>query len=97
MTNTINNSVIPEVNLSPMQSFFLDTINKENKELSPTYLAHLYYEAIGKRRYVSSRASFGQTSAAYRTCRKLVSLNLIRENHYKTTGGYSYTTYSSFK
>jgi len=34
---------------------------------------------IGKRRPVASRDSFGQTSAAYRTCRKLVSLNLIKE------------------
>ncbi len=83
--------------LSEMQQFFLDTINQSNEELNPCYLANLYYEIIGKRRHVASRDSFGQTSAAYRTCRKLTSLNLVKEIHYKTSGGYSYTLYAAFR
>lgn len=83
--------------LSQMQQFFLDTINQSNEELNPCYLANLYYESIGKRRYAASRDSFGQTSAAYRTCRKLASLNLVKEIHYKTSGGYSYTMYAAFR
>ena len=83
--------------LSQMQSFFLDTINKSSEELSPAYLANLYYESIGKRRHVASRDSFGQTSAAYRTCRKLVRLNLVKELRYKTSGGYSYMMYIALR
>jgi hypothetical protein len=79
--------------LSEMQQFFLNTINNEDEEVNPCYLANLYYESIGKRMGVSSRSSFGQTSAAYRTCRKLTGLKLIEEIHHKTNGGYSYTTY----
>lgn len=81
--------------LTEMQSFFLDAINKLGNECNPCYLANLYYESIGKRRHVSSRSSFGQTSAAYRTCRKLASLNLVEEIYYKTKGGYSYTMYAA--
>ena len=81
--------------LTPMQSFFLDVIQKSNEELNPSYLAALWYESIGKRRNSDSRRSFGQTSAAYRTCRKLTELNLVKEKHYKTEGGYSYSNYFS--
>lgn len=83
--------------LTEMQSFFLDAINNSGKEFNPNYLASLYYESIGRRRHAASRDSFGQTSAAYRTCRKLASLNLIKEIHYKTSGGYSYTMYAAFR
>ncbi len=78
-----------------MQSFFLDAINNSDNEVNPSYLANLYYTSIGKNRYSASRDSFGQTSASYRTCRKLVSLNLIQEVRYKTRGGYSYVMYKS--
>lgn len=81
--------------LSQMQSFFLDAINKSGEECNACYLADLYYESIGKRRYAASRDSFGQTSAAYRTCRRLASLDLIKEIHYKTSSGYSYTMYAA--
>lgn len=79
--------------LTKMQRFFLDTISKSDKALNANYLSVLWYESIGKRRYVASRDAFGQTSAAYRTCRKLASLNLIREIHHKTSGGYSYSLF----
>ena len=82
--------------LTEMQSFFLDAINNSGEECNPCYLARLYYESIGRRRHTASRYSFGQTSAAYRTCRKLASLNLVKEIHYKTSGGYSYTMYAAF-
>lgn len=82
--------------LTKMQQFFLDKINASNQELNPCYLATVYYESIGKRVRAASRDSFGQTSAAYRTCRKLAGLNLIKEIHHKTSGGYSYTTYVAF-
>lgn len=81
-----------------MQYFFLDFINsKSGQELDPSYIAHIYYHSIGKRTYVASRDSFGQTSAAHRTCRKLISLNLIKATNYKSSGGYSYTLYSSLQ
>ena len=83
--------------LTEMQQFFLDTINKSTGELNPGYLANVYYESIGKRRHAASRDSFGQTSAAYRTCRKLTSLCLIKEIHHKTTGGYSYSMYAAMR
>lgn len=78
-----------------MQQFFLDKITASKDQLNACYLANVYYEAIGKRRRAASRDSFGQTSAAYRTCRKLVALNLIKEIYYKTAGGYSYTMYEA--
>lgn len=81
--------------LTDMQKFFLNTIVQSKEEVNPGYLANLYYESIGKRRHAASRDSFGQTSASYRTCRKLASLNLVKEIHYKTPGGYSYTMYSA--
>lgn len=65
--------------LTPMQLSFLNLINNSLDPLRPGYLAVMYYDSIGKRRPVASRDSFGQTSAAYRTCRKLVSLNLVKE------------------
>lgn len=80
--------------LSPMQSFFLNLINISTKELHPCYMAYMWYESIGKRRHVASRDAFGQTSAAYRTCRKLTRLSLIQEVRYKTSSGHSYTMYS---
>lgn len=80
--------------LTQMQEYFLNVINNSTEELNAAYLANLYYGSIGKRRRAASRDSFGQTSAAYRTCRKLVSLKLIKEIEYKTSGGYSYTMYS---
>lgn len=81
--------------LSEMQSFFLNAIINSGNECNPCYLANIYYESIGKRRFAASRACFGQNSAAYRTCRKLASLNLVKEIHYKTSGGYSYTMYAA--
>lgn len=84
------------VTLSEMQSFFLDAINNSGKECNPCYLASLYYESIGRRKHAASRDSFGH-SAAYRTCRKLASLNLVKEIHYKNGGGYSYTMYAATK
>jgi hypothetical protein len=95
-TNNNGNNVLA-IRLSQMQTFFLNAINNSCEECNPSYLANLYYESIGKRRYAASRDSFGQTSAAYRTCRKLVSLNLVKEIHYKTSGGYSYTMYAAFR
>lgn len=80
--------------MTPMQQFFLDQINKSSAELSPTYLAQKYYESIGKRRKVASRDSFGQTSAAYRTCRTLDELGYINEKVYTTRGGYTYVMFS---
>lgn len=79
---------------TPMQTFFLKQISEVEKELSPNYLAQTYYEFVGKRRYAASRDSFGQTSAAYRTCRFLHNKGLINLHHYKTSGGYSYITVS---
>lgn len=93
--HTNNSKKVQTGDLTKMQSFFLDTINNSSVEMNPCYLAALYYESIGKRRYAASRDSFGQTSAAYRTCRRLVSLNLIKEIRYKTSGGYSYTMYTA--
>lgn len=85
---------LPDVGaLTAMQQFFLDTLREEELECTATYLAVLYYESIGKRRHAASRDSFGQTSAAYRTCRALVSKGLIKERLYKTTSGYSYSMY----
>jgi hypothetical protein len=93
-----NDAKLPvSVRLSGMQQFFLDSINQSNDEMNPNYLANIYYESIGKRRHSASRDSFGQTSAAYRTCRKLASLNLVKEIHHKSIGGYSYTMYSAFR
>lgn len=79
--------------LTKMQSFFLETINNSDEEVNPCYLAHIYYESIGQRRHSASRDSFGQTSAAYRTCRKLHDLGLIEQVMHKTAGGYSYITF----
>lgn len=90
-----NGNANVSIRLSQMQLFFLEVINNSSEEFNPCYLANLYYEYIGKRRHAASRDSFGQTSAAYRTCRKLVGLNLIKEIRYKTSGGYSYTMYTA--
>lgn len=81
------------VTLTPMQRFFRDTIYNSSEEFSPCYLARLYYMSIGKQCWAASRDSFGQTSAAYRTCRKLVAMGLIKGITYKTSGGYSYNMY----
>ena len=101
MSNEANNHASCQTavsgRLSEMQSFFLDAINNSGEECNPCYLASLYYRSIGKRRHAASRDSFGQTSAAYRTCRKLASLNLVKEIHYKTSGGYSHTMYAAFR
>ncbi|MBN8665797.1 MAG: hypothetical protein J0L83_14545 [Chitinophagales bacterium] len=91
------NEKIESVKLTAMQSFFLDFINKSKGEVNACYVARVYYESIGKQRRAASRDSFGQTSAAYRTCRFLVSKKLINEHHYKTSGGFSYTNYSAIK
>ena len=80
---------------SAMQQFILNIISQSNKELNPCDLASSYCESSGKGRHAASRDSFGQTSAAYRTCRKLVSLSLVKEIHYKTSSGYSYTMYTA--
>lgn len=80
--------------LTAMQAFFLDFINGSKEKLNPSYLAQVYYNSIGKHRCADSRGSFGQTSAAYRTCRFLASQGLINEHNYKTSGGYSYAQYS---
>jgi hypothetical protein len=77
--------------LTEMQSFFLNEINnKDGEMMSPNYLAVRWYEHKGKHRCAGSRDSFGQTSSAYRTCRKLIELGLVEVHNNKTVGGYRY-------
>lgn len=76
----------PTNQLTEMQAAFLALINTEQKPVHASYIANKYYEAIGGRRPVASRDALGQTSAAYRTCRKLVALGLIEETPYKEHG-----------
>jgi hypothetical protein len=83
--------------LTEMQAFYFTIINKSNVEMSPGYLSVIYYESKGKRSGCASRRAFGQTSASYRTCRKLVSMNLINENIRRSSCGYINVTYSSKK
>ncbi len=70
--------------LTEMQQFFLSAINaSEYDELNPGYLSVLWCEHKGKRRGVDSRDSFGHTTAAYKTCRKLTALGLIKQNQHQ--------------
>jgi hypothetical protein len=69
-----------EIKLTEMQQFFLDQINKHSANLNPGYLAYLWYTRNPDSHHpVASRYAFGRTSAAYRTCRKLESLGLIKK------------------
>lgn len=87
---TKNGSVIT---LTKMQAFFLNAINESDRSLNASYLAVKYYDSIGVRRPAASRDSFGQTSAAYRTCRFLTKHGLVKEYHEKGASGFSYTLY----
>ena len=79
------------IKLTEMQTFFLNKINNSGTEhVSPNYLGVLWYEHKGIHRCAASRDSFGQTSAAYRTCRKLIELGLIRKHNGETASGWSY-------
>jgi hypothetical protein len=81
--------------LTPMQEFFLQEMKRHGKPMSPNHLSVLWYSYIGKHRNADSRSNFGKTSAAYRTCRKLVELGLANQITEKTSGGYTNLDFSA--
>lgn len=83
--------------LTEMQHFFFTMLQKTGDQLSPAQMAATYYTLKGVRRFAASRDSFGQTAAAYRTCRFLVEKGLAVQHTYKTEGGYTYTKYTAVK
>jgi hypothetical protein len=63
--------------LTEMQQFAMDLLKKKGGKLNTSYLSHEW--AMYKRHRISaaSRDRFGTTSAAYRTLRRLVVLDLV--------------------
>lgn len=68
--------------LTPMQSFALEMLKQQKKEVSANSLAHDWAIHKTGRARVSSRDRFGYTSAAYRAMRKLVELGLAEHAGY---------------
>lgn len=71
-------SIIIGPELTPMEKFTLDALEKEGREVSPSYLGKLWSEHKHGRSYGSSRDMFGCTSAAYRALRRLADRGLVK-------------------
>lgn len=84
-----------KIQLTEMQKFCLNTVNRSTKKVNPNYIAHLWGEHKNKNADGSSRRTFGNRTAAYKTLRKLAKMGLINQHLGKTNGGYSTEEYSS--
>lgn len=70
-----------KIKLTPMQDFAIRFLEKKNTEVSPARLGSEWYAHNNDGRYRSggSRGTFGNTSAAYRTLRKLEEMGLVEK------------------
>lgn len=88
-----------KVKLTEMQQFALDFLKKTPGEVNPSYLGSQWFQYKNDGRFppAASRYSFGTTSAAYRTLRKLAELKLVNHHIRKTAGGMTFEHFSHKK
>lgn len=78
------------VPLTPMLEFALELLIQEGKEINPSYLGYHWYYAMNNRfPRAASRDSFGTTTNAYKTLRKLFQLGLANQRLQHGTQGTS--------
>ncbi len=84
-----------KLKLTEMQAFALEFLADQKEPVNPNYFGSQWHlHKHGRYPPAASRDSWGTTTSAYKTLRKLAELGLVEKFVEKTSSGYTSETFS---